>query len=142
MKFNHLNIEDMEENRKQLEERIKAFIRESQFFEDIVSDLDNGNHELTIKIRPSKRIEVKVDTNIPQWKATFVASHPNTGGVYSVKFADGGKGMINIKIDNTYAPWCKLTEDYKDKTFHTFDDAVNALYASIKKYGNPDLKIK
>lgn len=132
----------MKEKRKQLEERIKTFISESQFFEDIISDLDNEKYELTIKIRPSKRIDVKVGTNIPQWKATFAASHPNTGGVYSVTFADGGKGMINIKTDNTFVPWCKLTDGYKDKTFQTIDDAVEALYVSIKEYGNPNYTVQ
>jgi hypothetical protein len=128
----------MEENRKLLEERIKSFISESQFFCDIMSNLNNEKCELTIKIQPSKGIVVKIRPNIPHWEVKFAASHPNTGGVYSVKFADGGKGMVNIKTDNTFSPWCKLTDSYKDKVFLTFDDAVEALYASIKEYGNPD----
>ena len=50
--------------------------------------------------------------------------------------------MVNIKSGNTFEPWCKLTDGYKDKTFYTFDDAVEALYASIVEYGNPEYIIK
>ena len=108
----------MEEKRKVLEERIKSFICETQFFRDILADLNNEKCGLTIKIGPNKGISVKVAPVIPHWVATFAASNPNTGGFYSVKFSDGKEGMVKIKTDNTFSPcWCELTEDYKDKIF-------------------------
>ena len=129
-------------SRKLYETNIMSFISESPFFVELLSDLKQEKCKLSISIHPSEGIVVKVSPDIPHWEGHFAASHPATGGVYSVTFADGAKGMVNIKPGNTCEPWCKLTDGYKDTTLYTFDDAVEALYASIVEYGNPENIIK
>lgn len=132
----------MESKRKQLEETIKSIISDSPLFEKIMSELDANMYTAKIHISPKNGIRVRVILNIPKWKAKFAASHPVNGGFYTVRFEDGNHGMVNIKTDETFEPLCKLTDAYKDKTFHSFDDAVEALYASIIEFGSPEYKVK
>lgn len=132
----------MEEKRKQLEETIKSIISDSPLFEKIMSELDANMYKVKIHISPKNGILVHIVMNIPKWEAKFAASHPKNGGFYTVKFEDGNHGMVNIKTDDTFEPLCKLTDAYKDKIFHSFDDAVEALYASIIEFGSLGFKEK
>jgi hypothetical protein len=135
-------METMEEKRKKLADALKSIVTDSPLFEGLQSELNENNFKAKIFISPQKGIQVRVDMNIPKWEANFSASHPINGGFYIVRFEDGTSGMVNIKTDKTFAPLCKLTDAYKDKNFHSFDDAVEALYVSIMKYGSPEYKVK
>ena len=77
------------------------------------------------------------------YKTSLGAMHPIKGSYYTIEFEDGASGVIHKhKGEPIYEPLCKLTDEYKDKTFSTMSDAADALYASIQKYGNPKYQEK
>ena len=132
----------MKEKQAKLAEKIKSIITESPLFESVQSELNENMYKAVIVITPKNGVQVRVKANVPKWEASFAASHPCTGGWYTVRFEDGNHGMVNIKTDNTFDPVCKKTDGYKDKTFYSFDDAVEALYASIMEFGIQKLEVK
>ena len=77
------------------------------------------------------------------YKTSLGAMHPIKGSYYTIEFEDGASGVIHKqKGEPIYEPLCKLTDEYKDKTFSTMSDAAVALYVSIKEYGNPKYQEK
>lgn len=132
----------MKEKQVKLAEEIKSIIIESPLFESVQSELNENVYKAVIVITSKNGVQVRIKADIPDWKANFSASHPSTGGWYTVRFADGKHGMVNIKTNGTYCPICKMTERYKDTVFYTFDDAVEALYASILEFGIQKIEVK
>ena len=126
----------MEEKRKQLAETIKSIITASPQFEKIQSELEEDKLSVKVCITAKDGIQVIVEKNIPKWSAHFVANSVGTGQVYGINFGDGNNGMVLDRMNNTYTPLCKLTEEYPSKIYPTMDDAVEALYASISEFGN------
>jgi len=129
----------MKEATNNLSEKIKSIISDSPQIVEVVSELSKlGKCKALIEISQEGTITVKIATSVPKWMADFAASHPQNGGFYWVQFEDGKSGMVNIKTDNTFDAVCKKTDEYKNKIFTTFDDAVEALYDSLMEYGTPE----
>ena len=126
----------MEEKRKQLAETIKSIIATSPQFEKIQSELEEDKLSVKVCITTKDGILVFVEKNIPKWSAEFGANSVGTGQAYSINFEDGNHGMVLVRLNNTYTPLCKMTEEYMSKIFLTMDDAVEALYASILEFGD------
>ena len=126
----------MKEKRKQLAETIKSVITSSPEFEKIQSELDGGKLSVKVSITATQCVVVLVEKNIPKWRADFAANSVGRGQVHSIKFEDGNRGMVLARLDKTYTPLCKLTEEFPSKIFLTMDDAVEALYTSISEFGN------
>lgn len=126
----------MEEKRKQLAEAIKLLITSSPQYEKIQSELKDDRLSVKVSITFKEGIEVFVEKDIPKWSTEFAANCVGRGQVYSVNFEDGNEGMLLHRLNNTYTPLCKLTEEYPSKIFTTMDDAVEALYTSISEFGD------
>lgn len=126
----------MEEKRKQLVETIKSIIIDSPQIEKIQSELDENKLSVKVSITSKDGIQVFVEKNIPKWSANFGANSVGNGQVYVIHFEDGNHGMVLDRLNNTYTPLCKLSNEYTSKIFTTMDDAVEALYASISEFGN------
>ena len=75
--------------------------------------------------------------NVPNFRCILGTTHPKNGTYTKIKFDNGASGFILKPKGKPYEPICKLTDEYKNKTFPTLWDAVEALYASIKEFGNP-----
>lgn len=80
--------------------------------------------------------------NVPNFRFGFGTTHPINGSYTELKFDDGSSGVISKPKGKAYEPMCILTKEYKDKTFPTLWDAADALYASIKEFGNPKYQEK
>lgn len=126
----------MEEKRKQLVETIKSIIIDSPQIEKIQSELNENKLSVKVSITSKDGIQVFVEKNIPKWSANFGANSVGNGQVYVIHFEDGNHGMVLDRLNNTYTPLCKLSNEYTSKIFTTMDDAVEALYASISEFGN------
>ena len=92
-------------------------------------------------------MEIKQDKkdkslNVPNFRYGLGTTHPINGTYTEIKFEDGSSGVILKPKEKPYEPLCKLTNEYKDKTFPTLWDAAVALYASIQEYGNPEYQEK
>ena len=80
--------------------------------------------------------------NVPNFRCILGTTHPKNGTYTKIKFDNGASGFILKPKGKPYEPMCKLTDEYKDKTFPTLWDAADALYASIQEYGNPKYQEK
>jgi hypothetical protein len=80
--------------------------------------------------------------NVPNFRCILGTTHPKNGTYTKIKFDNGASGFILKPKGKPYEPLCKLTDDDKGKTFPTLWDAVKALYASIKEFGNPKYREK
>ena len=107
----------MEEKQEKLEEKIKSIITESPLFESVQSELNENMFKAVIVITSKNGVQVRVKVNVPKWEASFAASHPSTGGWYTVRFEDGNHGMVNIKTDNTLILYAKRQTGIKTKPF-------------------------
>ncbi len=54
--------------------------------------------------------------NIPKWGAFFSASHPSTGGWYTVRYEDSNKGIVSMRPDRSFVPIFKVTDEFKDRS--------------------------
>ena len=80
--------------------------------------------------------------NVPNFRCILGTTHPKNGTYTKIKFGNGASGFILKPKGKPYEPMCKLTDEFKDKTFSTMWDATVALYASIQEYGNPKYQEK
>lgn len=80
--------------------------------------------------------------NVPNFRCVLGTTHPKNGTYTKIKFDNGASGFILKPKGKPYEPICKLTDEYKNKTFPTLWDAVEALYASIKEFGIPKYQEK
>jgi hypothetical protein len=80
--------------------------------------------------------------NVPNFRCVLGTTHPKNGTYTKIKFDNGASGFILKPKGKPYEPLCKLTDDDKGKTFPTMWDAADALYASIKEFGNPKYQEK
>ena len=80
--------------------------------------------------------------NVPNFRCVLETTHPKNGTYTKIKFDNGASGFILKPKGKPYEPMCKLTDEYKNKTFPTLWDAVEALYASIKEFGIPKYQEK
>lgn len=80
--------------------------------------------------------------NEPNFRCVLGTTHPKNGTYTKIKFDNGASGFILKPRGKPYEPMCKLTDEFKDKTFSTLWDAAVALYASIQEYGNPKYQEK
>ena len=119
-----------ERDHKILDKAINGFIAENAI-EDIIdikfsTTLDSGHNSCCMSAMLIYRKK-----SSPKWNANLCANSPGRGQFYSINFEDGNHGMVLAKLDGTYTPDCKLTEEYTNKVFTTMDDAVEALYENI-----------
>ncbi len=102
-----------------------------------ISELElsiNSIHHIIISEMENKK---SGGIRVPNFRCGLGTIHPINGSYTEIKFEDGASGVILKPKGKPYEPLCKLADEYKDKTFPTLWDAADALYASIKEFGNP-----
>lgn len=75
---------------------------------------------------------MKDNQSIPGWSASLSASHPKSGGFYTVRFDDGLVGFMNIRPNGTVQPLGYGMRPFEDgQTYATVRGAVTALHGKL-----------